>query len=349
MKNWKNTLISDSTPIMKAIQIIDAEALQIAIVVDDQGRLAGTITDGDVRRSILKGISLENPCRLIMNAKPTVAHPKDDREHILGIMKHLEIRHVPIVGDEGRVVGVETLEELIQAPRQENRVVLMAGGMGNRLRPLTNDRPKPLIEVGNKPILETILENFIEYGFRHFYISVNYKADMVEDHFQDGSRWGVDIRYIHEDKAMGTAGPIGLLPEKVEQPLLVMNGDLLTKVNFHQLLDFHREHKSQATMCVREYDFQVPYGVVRLDKHRLLQIEEKPVQRFFVNAGIYVLEPKTLKHIPQDTYFDMTDLFDKIITQGLETAAFPIREYWIDIGRIDDLERAKGEYPGVFE
>ena len=349
MKNWKNTIIKGSTAILKAIQVIDAEAMQIALVVDDHGRLLGTITDGDVRRGILKGIALDSPCHGIMNTKPTVAHPNEDQEHILGIMKLMQFRHVPIVDDEGRVVGIETLDELIQAPHRDNCVVLMAGGLGNRLRPLTNDCPKPLIEVGNKPILETILENFIEYGFRRFYISVNYKADMVKDHFKDGSRWGVDIRYIHEDKAMGTAGPIGLLPEKVDQPLLVMNGDLLTKVNFHQLLDFHREHKAQATMCVREYDFQVPYGVVRLDKHRLLQIEEKPVQRFFVNAGIYVLEPKALEHIPRGTYFDMTDLFDKIIAKGLETAAFPIREYGIDIGRMDDLERAKGEYPGIFE
>jgi len=349
MKNWINTLINGSTPILKSIKIIDAEALQIAIVVDDQGRLTGTITDGDVRRGILKGISLDNPCRVIMNTKPTIAHPNEDREHILGIMKQMEIRHIPIVDDEGRVVGVETLDELIHMPHRDNWVVLLAGGLGNRLRPLTNDCPKPLIEVGNKPILETILENFIEYGYHRFYISVNYKADMVKSHFKDGSRWGADIRYIHEDKAMGTAGPIGLLPKKEDKSLLVMNGDLLTKVNFQQLLHFHREHKAQATMCVREYDFQVPYGVVKLDKHRLLQIEEKPVQRFFVNAGIYVLEPGALELIPQNTRFDMTDLFDKIIEQGFETAAFPIREYWIDIGRMDDLERAKGEYPGVFE
>ena len=259
------------------------------------------------------------------------------------------VRQIPLLDAEDSVTGIEILTDLIQPRERENRVVLMAGGIGSRLRPLTNDCPKPLIQVGNKPILETILENFIEYGFRHFYISVNYMADMVQDHFKDGSRWNVDIRYIHEDKAMGTAGPIGLLPETLNQPLLVMNGDLLTKVNFQQLLDFHLEHQSQATMCVREYDFQVPYGVVRLEKHRLLQIEEKPVQRFFVNAGIYVLEPGALKHIPQGDYFDMTDLFAKIIAQGSETAAFPIREYWIDIGRLDDLERAKGEYTGIFE
>jgi dTDP-glucose pyrophosphorylase/predicted transcriptional regulator len=349
MKTWEKVLLSPDATIRDAIKAIDASSLQIALVVDSARRLKGTITDGDVRRGILKGISLDRPVTEVMNPHPTVANMDDTRDSILATMKLRAVRQIPVLDKNDSVAGIELLNDLIQPRERDNRVVLMAGGIGSRLRPLTNDCPKPLIQVGNKPILETILENFIEYGFRHFYISVNYMADMVKDHFKDGSHWGVDIRYIHEDKAMGTAGPIGLLPETLNQPLLVMNGDLLTKVNFQQLLDFHLEHQSQATMCVREYDFQVPYGVVRLEKHRLLQIEEKPVQRFFVNAGIYVLEPKVLKHIPHGDYFDMTDLFAKIITQGLETAAFPIREYWIDIGRLDDLERAKGEYQGIFE
>jgi dTDP-glucose pyrophosphorylase len=349
MKNWEKILLSPDGTISDAIKAIDAGSLQIALIVDAKRRLLGTITDGDVRRGILRGISIDRPAVDIMNRDFTVARAGDTRESILEIMKLKEIRQVPILDDNNCVSGIEILNDLLQPRERENRVVLMAGGMGSRLRPLTNDCPKPLIHVGNKPIMETILENFIEYGFRHFYVSVNYKADMVKSYFKDGSRWGVDIRYIHEDKALGTAGPIALLPEKMNQPLLVMNGDLLTKINFQQLLDFHQEHRAKATMCVREYDFQVPYGVVKLEKHRLLQIEEKPVQRFFVNAGIYVLEPETMDHIPHDTYFDMTDLFAKIIAQGSETAAFPIREYWIDIGRLDDLEQAKGEYPGIFE
>ncbi len=349
MKNWEKVLLSPDKTIRDAIKVIDASALQIVLIIDPVRKLLGTVTDGDVRRGILKGISLDLPVTEVMNPNPTVANVGDTRDNLLATMKLKEIRQVPLLDKDRCVAGIEVLNNLILPRERENRVVLMAGGMGSRLRPLTNDCPKPLLEVGNKPILETILENFIEYGFRHFYLSVNYKAVMVEDHFKDGSAWNVDIRYIHEDKAMGTAGPIGLLPEKVEHPLLVMNGDLLTKVNFQQLLDFHLEHQAQATMCVREYDFQVPYGVVRLEKHRLLQIEEKPVQRFFVNAGIYVLEPGALTHIPRGNHLDMTDLFAKIIAEGFETAAFPIREYWIDIGRLDDLERAKGEYPGIFE
>jgi NDP-sugar pyrophosphorylase family protein len=227
-------------------------------------------------------------------------------------------------------------------------VVLMAGGMGRRLHPITCDCPKPLIQVGNKPILETILENFIAHGFRRFYISVNYKAEMIKKHFGDGGRWGVEIRYIDEEFALGTAGPLGCLPERSAAPIIVMNGDILTQVNFHQLLAFHAEHRSKATMCVREYDFQIPYGVINLQHHRLVDIEEKPVQRFFVNAGIYALEPEVISMIPKNKHCDMPGLFKEVLQQGYETAAFPVREYWMDVGRIDDLERAKLEYSEVF-
>ena len=197
-------------------------------------------------------------------------------------------------------------------------------------------------------MLETILDNFLEYGFRKFYLSVNYKADMIQAHFGDGSRWGIEIQYIQEDKRMGTAGALGLLPEKPRAPLLVMNGDLLTKVNFEQMLDFHLDHQSQATMCVREYNFQVPYGVVRMENHMLTGIEEKPVQRFLVNAGIYILDPQTIDLIPPGVCFDMPDLFKKVIAGNGQATAFPIREYWMDIGQMDDFERANTEFSEVF-
>jgi dTDP-glucose pyrophosphorylase/CBS domain-containing protein len=349
MINWKDILISPETSILKAIEIIDAGAKQIAVVVDENCFLLGTVTDGDIRRGILKGIAFDNPVQQIMNRHPVVAGLNDGRENILAVMKLKDLRNMPVVDEHGRVVGVEFLNELIRPQLRDNWVVLMAGGLGSRLHPLTESCPKPLIHVGNKPILETILENFVEYGFRRFYISVNYMAEMVEDYFGDGAKWGVDIRFIREDTALGTAGPLGILPEKPVLPLLVMNGDLLTKVNFQQLLDFHQAHRSNATMCVREYDFTIPYGVARMEKHRLLDVEEKPVQRYFVNAGIYVLEPDTLELIPPGRYLDMPDFFKSLIASGFETSAFPLREYWLDIGRIDDLERAKGEYAEAFK
>ena len=250
MRDWKKILVSPSTPILQAIKIIDASSLQIALVVDERNHLQGTVTDGDIRRGILKGVSLESPVHNVMNSSPVTARLNDGSENILSVMKIKELRQIPVLDDEGSVTGVEFLEQLIQPRRRDNLIVLMAGGVGSRLRPLTDECPKPLIKVGSKPILETILDNFIEYGFHRFYLSVNYKAEMLKDYFQDGSRWGVEINYLHEDKAMGTAGPLGLLPDSPDQPILVMNGDLLTKVNFQQLIDFHQEHASDATMCV---------------------------------------------------------------------------------------------------
>lgn len=349
MRNWKDTLIAPTASILQALEKIDTTALQIALVVGENNSLLGTVTDGDIRRGILKGLPLERPVQEIMHRTPTVARLNDSRENILALMKLKTLSHIPVIDDQNRVVGLEIFAELMQSGERDNWVVLMAGGLGSRLQPLTQQCPKPLIHVGNKPILETILENFLEYGFRRFYFSVNYKAEMIEDYFGDGSRWGAEIHYIHEEKPLGTAGPLGCLPTRPTAPVLVMNGDILTRVNFQQFLDFHEAHRSLATMCVREYEFQVPYGVVRLDQHRVIGIEEKPLQRFFVSAGIYALDPAVLEFIPPNTSFDMPQLFNGIIERQLETAAFPIREYWLDIGRMDDLERAKLEYAEVFK
>ena len=348
MSSWKEVLVSLQTSIKDVIRILDQSSKQIVMVVDDQRRLLGTVTDGDIRRGILKGVSLTDEVRHIMNPDPTVARVDEGRDGILAAMQRKQLHHIPLVDENRHVMGLETLDELIQSRKRPNRVVLMAGGLGSRLRPLTDDCPKPMLKVGNKPLLETILDNFIEYGFQHFYISVNYMADVVKSYFGDGSRWGVEIQYLQEDQKLGTAGALSLLPEKPGESLLVMNGDLLTKVNFSQLLDFHCSQRSIGTMCVREYDFQVPYGVVKIDGHRITGIDEKPVQRFFVNAGIYVLEPAALNLIPSKTYFDMPTLFEKIIEEKKETAVFPIREYWLDIGQLADYDRANGEFMQVF-
>lgn len=348
MATWKKILVLPEASIRDAIRILDESAKQIVLVVDENNRLLGTVTDGDIRRSILKGMALDEPVQSIMNPDPTVAMVDEGRESILAVMQRTELHHLPLVDEHHRVMGLETLDDLIQPRVRDNWVVLMAGGLGNRLRPLTDECPKPMLKVGNKPLLETILENFIEYGFHRFYISVNYMADVVKSYFGDGSRWGVDICYLHEDQRLGTAGALSLLPKKPVEALLIMNGDLLTKVNFKQLLDFHFGHHAQATMCVREYDFQVPYGVVKIDEHRITRIDEKPIQRFFVNAGIYVLEPEALGLISPNTYFDMPTLFEKLIELKKETVVFPIREYWLDIGYLADYNRANGEYRDIF-
>lgn len=349
MKQWKKAVIPPTASMRDTIRTIDEGAIQIAFVVDGDQRLLGTVTDGDIRRAILRGVSLDGEARLVMNPHPVTAPSDMSRQAILEIMRHKLIHQIPILDRAGRIVDVELLDNLLQREEPQNWVVLMAGGLGTRLRPLTDDLPKPMLKIANKPLLEIILENFIEQGFRKFYFSVNYKADMVQSHFADGSHWDAEIRYLRETERMGTAGPLSLLPEHLTHPLIVMNADLLTKLNFRQLLDFHHEHCVQATMCVREYDFQVPYGVVRIDNTRITAIDEKPVQRFFVNAGIYVLGQEALGLIPKQTYFDMPDLFNHMIGRNMDTAVFPIREYWLDIGRMEDFQRANGEYAGEFE
>ncbi len=348
MKDWDKCLIVSSASILEAIKLIDNSALQIAVVVDEQKRLLGTVTDGDIRRGILQGIPLEKPVEMIMNPSPTVAKENQKKYSILAKMKSKSLQQIPIVNAEGIIVGMEVLKDLIYSSAKPNSVVLMVGGLGSRLSPLTNSCPKPLLKIGTKPILETILENFIEYGFEKFYLAVNYKAEMIKSHFGDGTKFGVDIQYIHEEQPMGTAGALSLLPQKPKEPIFVMNGDLLTKVNFQHLLDFHIAHQSKATMCVREYNYQIPYGVIEVNKGQVTQIKEKPIVSAFVNAGIYVLDPAVLEMIPQNNFFDMPELFQKVIEQKNQTTAFPIREYWLDIGQMDDFERAKGEFSEVF-
>lgn len=343
MLNWKNALISFDATIRDAIEAIDRGSLQIAVVVDAKKRLIGTITDGDIRRGILRGVAFSSSVREIMTKNPKSARSHQHHEEILSLMKQMKVRQLPVLDRSDRVVGIEVLDELLSVPTRKNWVVLMAGGLGTRLKPLTDSVPKPMIPIGQKPILETILENFIEYGFKEFFISVHYKGHVIRNYFGDGSRWGVNIRYLSEDKKRGTAGALSLLPGKPSEPVFVMNGDLLTKINFSQLLSFHQEQKLSATMCVREYDFQVPYGVLTIDRCRIKSIDEKPTQKFFVNAGIYVLEPMSFEFIPKGKFYDMPQLFRDIMKAGGAAAAFPIREYWIDIGRLRDLMRASGD------
>ena len=346
MKNWRETLINGQTPIRKALETIDASSVQVAVVVDDQNRLRGTVTDGDIRRGILKGNDLETPVEVVMNREPTVASPEESNEKILETMTRLQIRQIPLVDSDGVVCGMEYLDELLQPPVNDNWVVLMAGGLGKRMSPLTDNCPKPMLKVQGKPVLEIILNQFLQAGFRNFFIAVNYKAEMIEEYFQSGEKWGVQIRYLREKERLGTAGALSLLPEVPGKPFIVMNADLLTKVNMNYLLDFHQEQDAELTMCIREFDFQVPYGVVRIKDNRVADIDEKPIQKFFVNAGIYALNPSALQKLTPDEPCDMTSLMNRLLQSRSHVAAYPVREYWIDIGRHGDFERAQREVPG---
>jgi dTDP-glucose pyrophosphorylase/predicted transcriptional regulator len=348
MNRWKTCCIGPDATIQEAIRKIDESSLQIALVVEGD-RLKGTLTDGDIRRALLAGTVLQDSVVRAMNPHPAVASLGDDREAVVARMRGAQIRQMPVLDASGALVGMEILDELLAPEAQDNVVVLMAGGLGKRLTPLTEQCPKPMLQVGGRPILETILLSFIDHGFKQFYISVNYKADVITQHFGDGSFWGVHIEYIHEDKRLGTAGALSLLPTIPVQPLIVMNGDILTKVNFKHLLEFHCAHKAKATMCVRDYEYQIPYGVIKLDGYHIIEIQEKPMQKFFINAGIYALDPGVLDLVPRGEYVDMTSLFERAVEANWPTAVFPVREYWLDIGCHSDLDEANGDFEVKFK
>ena len=344
MFDWKKILLTPKDSLESSIKVLHEGGCRIALVVDSQNKLLGTLTDGDVRRALIKHYSMKGKVEGVMNKQPMTAKEIDTVKHVLNLMKVQSLLHMPIVDDLGILVGLETLQDLIEKEIHDNPVFLMAGGFGTRLKPLTEEKPKPLLVVGGKPILETILMQFIELGFHNFYVSIHYKAEMIRNHFGDGSRWGVSIQYIHEDKPLGTAGSLGLLPkEMMNLPIIMMNGDLLTRIDFEALLDFHNHNQGIATMCVREYDFQVPYGVVKSKDSKVTHIVEKPIHSFFVNAGIYVLNPSLINTISGDSYLDMPNLLDQCIEKGEVVNMFPVHEYWLDIGRKDQYIQANQE------
>jgi dTDP-glucose pyrophosphorylase len=346
MSDWKSILVNPATSILKTIEVIDKSGLRAAIVVDEQNHLLGMVTDGDIRRSILKKIALDEPIHKIMNTQPTVAHQDESREAMLNKLQSLSMFHIPVINDERVVIGFETLDNLMKVPRRDNLVVVMAGGMGKRLHPITVDCPKPMVKVGNKPVLEILIENYIKHGFYNFCLAVNYKSEMIRDYFGAGERWGVNIEYVQENQRLGTAGALSILNSIPEQPFFVINADVITHVDFQSLLQFHLESAVEATMCIREQEHTILYGVVerREESHLLKNIIEKPVSQFFVNAGIYVLDPKVLALLAKDTYCDMPNLLMTCLDHTFRVATFPIKEYWLDIGHHQDLQRAQDDF-----
>ena len=345
MKNWKDCLISEDKNLFDAVQVIDFTHAKIALVVDSERILKGTITDYDVRSAILKGKGSDTSITEILNPNPKFVSDEDSDFTVFQKMKETAIRQMPVLNSKRQVIGLKLISEMNTAYySRKNPILIMAGGLGSRLRPLTDDCPKPLLKVMGKPILEIILESFINKGFKNFYVSVNYKAEMIQNYFGNGEKYGVSIEYLKEKKRLGTAGALGLLPKNIEDPLIVMNGDLLTKVDFHQLLDFHYRRESVATMCVRKYTYQVPYGVVNFDGWNITELKEKPTYSAFVNAGIYVLNPEIIYQVKKDCYLDMTDIFSESIKQKRRAVIFPIREYWMDVGRLEDFNRVQEEF-----
>ena len=306
MQNWQQFLISSKSTIRDAISLLELN--QCVVVVDEVGRLIGTVTDRDVRKALLSMYRVSDQISKIVNHSPTFLRHPFDPQDARNTLKEKNFEQYPLVDEDNVVCGIYTDLDISKL-KLSNPVVLMAGGIGSRLAPMTDNCPKPLLPIGDRPVMETLISELSEAGFGKFWISVNYRAEMIEDYFGNGKKWGVEIQYLREQKFLGTAGALSLLPEIPSVPILVINGDLLTKVNYQKILEFHNHHKTQMTMGVRNYDMQVPYGVVCMEDVRVLKFEEKPMHHFFVNAGIYVIESKLIEHIPEES-FNMTDLLE---------------------------------------
>jgi len=341
MADIGDVVVRVDATVRDAISRIDTGGQQFALVLDEDDRLRGIVTDGDIRRAILRGVSLEDGVGTVMNTESKTASIDDSDEDVTALMERYGIRFVPIVDADAKVTGIITNSGRVHTASVANPVVLMAGGRGQRLYPLTRDIPKPMLPIGDTPLLELILRRLAGQGFRDVFISVNYLAEVIMDHVGDGSRFGLHVEYLHEDQPLGTAGALFQLRDRVAGSFIVMNSDLLTHVSLRRLLRFHDDEGFAATVGVREYAFEVPFGVVELDGARVTGMSEKPVHRSLVNAGIYVLAPAALQSLADDEYCDMPTLLGRLMEGGGTVGAFPIHEPWLDVGRPEDLDRAR--------
>ncbi len=333
---WRKTLLAPDATLQQAILSLDASALQIAMVVDVDGSLIGTLTDGDIRRGLLRGLGMQSPVESIVNREPLVVPPQLEREMVLQLMQANKVRQLPVVDGQRRVVGLHVWDELLVPVQRPNTMVIMAGGQGMRLRPYTESCPKPMLPVGGKPMLEHIIDRARAEGFQRFVLAVHYLGHMIEEYFGDGSRWKIRIEYLREDTPLGTAGALALLQPKPDVPLIVTNGDVLTDIHYGELLDFHHHHGAMATMAVRLHEWQHPFGVVRTSGVDIVGFEEKPVIKSHINAGVYALDPSVLDHLHKGEHCDMPTLFGKLQESELRTVVYPMHEPWLDVGRLDD-------------
>lgn len=340
--NLETLCLGPETTLRETLSFIDANSSQMALVVDERYRLLGVVTDGDVRRALLRGQDDDTLLKDIMNSEPKVAREGELRNALLRRMRELDIHFLPRVDNDMRVIGIVRFADLALPSRRPNRVVIMAGGRGSRLGRLTETCPKPMLKIGGRPILETIIELLSTFGFHDFTLSVHYLKEKIIDHFGDGASRGVAIDYIVEESPLDTAGALGLLKLDGDAPLLVMNGDIYTDLDFGALIESHQASGADATMCVREFSFQVPFGVVRREESgRLCGIEEKPSIAHWVNAGIYVLNPNVLSSIPSERPYSMTALFEELVRGGMNARTHVVDGLWIDVGRFEDFERAE--------
>jgi len=344
VNNLNDVLVREGATLRETLECITKSGKQLALVVDATGRLVGLATDGDLRKAILRGVSLEAPVEQAMNRTPVVAEPGLSPSAALALMRRRSIRQVPLVDAQRRVVDLLFFDELVAPPSLPNAAVIMAGGEGKRLRPLTDSTPKPMLRVGGKPLLEIMIERLRAAGIQKILLVLHYKRHVIEAHFGDGARFGVTIRYHYEAAPRGTAGSLHEalnFPGFTDHPLLVVNGDILTKCNFKDMLDFHTQNHAHMTVGTVPYTVDLPYGILEIDGERLAGVKEKPSLDFVINSGIYVVDPMVLVAMGPGAVKDMPDLIADVMSRQRRVVAFPIREYWLDVGRLDDFHKAE--------
>jgi dTDP-glucose pyrophosphorylase len=337
---WSNAIVPIGSTIQQVIRNLDEVAVKIVMAVNESGELQGTISDGDIRRGLLRGLQLSSSIDSIMHRTPLVVTPEMGRETVLQLMVANKVQQIPVVDENYRVVGLHLWDEITTPPAKSNLVIIMAGGKGIRLRPHTENCPKPLLPVAGKPILEHIIERAKAEGFNRFLLTIHYLGDMIEKYFGDGERLQVEIKYLWEKSPLGTAGALGALEPRPSAPFLVTNGDVISDIRYSDLLDFHIRHRATATMAVRAHEWQHPYGVIQTDGVEIIGFEEKPIARTQINAGVYALDPEALVVLSKDEYCDMPALFERLKLTGKRTVAYPMHEPWLDVGRLDDLNHA---------
>ena len=339
-RDWRAVRVHPQASVLQTMAVVSDGRLGIAVVVDENDRLLGTVTDGDVRRAILAETGLDTLASSLMERNFTSVGPDVGWQQVRRLMRDRSIHQVPVC-ENGRVVGLYVLQDLDDFEVRPNWVVIFAGGEGKRLWPLTSYIPKPMLPVGGRPMLDLVLAHIVRFGFRRVFLAINYLGEQIEGYFGDGRRHGCTIEYLREDEPLGTGGALKLLPNTPDEPILVTNADLLTDVDVGEFMDFHQSHDAAASMCVRELTYQMPYGVVSCEGDNVISVEEKPLQRQVVNAGIYCLDPTLLSYVPDaKTIYGLPTLIDEAISQGLGVKAYPIKDAWMDVGLLGDYEKA---------
>lgn len=343
-ESWRQAIILNACNVLQGIKTLNESQVKIALVVNESGKLEGTVSDGDVRRGLMRGIELAAPIQEIFNPDPIVVPPHLTREVVVQLMKTNRIFQIPIVDEDSQLLGLHLWDEVSTTVERPNAMIIMAGGKGTRLHPQTNTCPKPLLPVGGKPILEHIIERATSQGFSKFVIAINYLGDMIESYFGDGKSFNVQIEYLREEKPLGTAGSLSLLDPLPKIPFVVTNGDVISDINYGDIIDFHVEHNAIATMAVRLQEWQNPYGVVQMRDFQIYEYIEKPLVRSYINAGVYVLNPSPIQSLVEGEPCDMPDIFQKLLSESRLVVAYPIHEGWIDVGQPKDYFLANQQY-----